>query len=53
MYNILGVIKDTITRARNDYPRESIGYLWVRADKYKELLDKGEIIEDEYTKIYY
>lgn len=51
--NILGFNQSTITRARNSYPKPSLGFLWVRADKYKELLDKGEIIEDEFTKVHY
>lgn len=51
--NILGLSKQTILHARNHYPKISVGYIWVRGDKYKELLDKGEIIEDENTKIYY
>ena len=50
---ILNLNKDTILRARNAFPKISLGYMWVRADKYKELLMKGEIFEDEFTKIYY
>lgn len=45
-----GLNEQTISRAKNNPQKLSLGYYWVRSDQYSELLKKGEIIENEYTK---
>lgn len=50
--NILNMKQDTISRARHTH-KPALGYIWVDAYEYLELLNKGEIFEDEHTKVYY
>lgn len=45
-----GLNEQTISRAKNNPNRLSLGYYWIRSDQYSELLKKGEIIENEYTR---
>ena len=47
---ILKVNQDTITRARHNGMRKSIGYIWIDAFDYNDLLLKGEIFENENTR---
>lgn len=49
---ITGLKQDTITRARHTH-KPSVGYIWIDARDYLQLLNKGEIFEDEHTKTYY
>lgn len=50
--NYLKLNKDTISRARHKNTI-SFGYRWVDAFDYKELLEKGEIFENEQTTNHY
>lgn len=45
--------RDTITRARHNGFKSSLGYIWIDSKDYLELLEKGEIFENDSTKIYY
>lgn len=45
--------RDTITRARHNNCRPSLGYIWIDARNYLNLLEKGEIFENDNTKVYY
>ena len=49
---ITNLRQDTITRARHTN-RVSLGFIWVDARNYRELLEKGEIFENDNTKTYY
>lgn len=48
----LNLNQDTISRARYKN-KTSLGYYWINSCDYKNLLDKGEIFEDENTTNHY
>lgn len=48
--NILHLNKDTISRARHNGMKPSLGYIWIDAFDYNQLLLQGEIYENEDTR---